>query len=109
MLCSLSGLQRRGDLGVRGGKKAGDLLGQRLVGGETSELALPEVKITPGQAVEIGGVVVSRSHGATIADRAANAAFAGAKRALSHCGISAKVTRSAVNGRSPRSGTRSKA
>jgi hypothetical protein len=48
MLCSLSRLYRRCNLGVRGRKQAGDLLGQRLVGAEAGELALPEVEITPG-------------------------------------------------------------
>lgn len=91
-MCSLGRLHRRGNLGVRGSEKAGDLLGQRLVGGETGELALPEVEITPGQAVEIGRVVVFGGHALTIADHGRNAAFAGANRSLSHCGISAKVT-----------------
>jgi len=93
MTCSLSHLDRRGDLRVRGSEETGDLFGQSLVGGEPGELALPEVEIAPGQAIEIGRVVVFRGHSGTIAHRRRNAAFALAKRALSHCGIGAKVTR----------------
>ena len=55
-MCSLGRLHRRCNLGVRGREQAGDLFGQRLVGGEPGELALPEVEISPGQAVEIGRV-----------------------------------------------------
>ena len=94
-MCSLSRLYRRCNLGVRGRKQAGDLFGQRLIGGEAGELALPEVEITPGQAVEIGRVVVFGGHGSTIAHRGAHwslgAAFARANAVLSHCGIGAKV------------------
>ena len=94
-------LHRRRDLGIRGGEQACDLLGQRLIGGKSGELALPEVEIAPGQPVEIGtGIgatadgrfVVFRGHPATIAYRAADAAFADAKPFLSHCGIGANVT-----------------
>ena len=92
-MCSLGRLQRRCNLGVRGSEKPGDLFGQRLVGREPGELALPEVEIAPGQSVEIAGrFVVFGGHALTIADRGDNVAFAGAKRSLSHCGIGAKVT-----------------
>ena len=53
-MCSLGCLYRGCNLGVRGSEQAGDLFGQRLVAGEPGELALPEVKIAPGQTVEIG-------------------------------------------------------
>ncbi len=97
MRCSLDRLYRRRDMSVRRGEQAGDLLGHRLVGGQSGELALPEVEITPGQFVEIGAriggcVVVFGGHALTIADHDANAAFARANVALSHCGSSAKVT-----------------
>jgi hypothetical protein len=92
MMCSLGRLYRRCNLGVRGSEEAGDLFGQRLVGGEPGELALPEVEITPGQAVEIGWIVVFGGHARTIAHRRRNAAFARANRSLSHCGIGAKVS-----------------
>ena len=59
------------------GSEAGDLFGQRLVGG-AGELA-HRVEITPGQAVEIGWIVVFK-YARTIADRGSNAAFARAKR-----------------------------
>ena len=94
-------LHRRRDLGIRGGEQACDLLGQRLIAGKPGELALPEVEIAPGQPVEIGAgigatadgrFVVFRGHPATIAYRAADAAFADAKPFLSHCGIGANVT-----------------
>ncbi len=89
----MDGLHRGGNLGVRGREEARDLLGQGLVGGEAGELALPEVEIAPGQPVEIGRLfVVFRGHAATIAYRGADAAFAGAKPFLSHCGIGANVT-----------------
>ncbi|MEA3068043.1 MAG: hypothetical protein QOK41_1450 [Sphingomonadales bacterium] len=91
-MCSLGRLDRRCNLGVRGREQAGDLFGQRLVGGKPGKLVLPEVEITPGQAVEIGRIVVFGGHGPTIAHRRINAAFAGANRSLSHCGIGAKVT-----------------
>ena len=91
-MCSLSRLHRRRNLGVRGSEQAGDLFGQRLVGREPGELALPEVEITPGQAVEIGRIVVFGGHARTIAHRGLKEAFAGANRSLSHCGIGAKVT-----------------
>jgi hypothetical protein len=61
-MCSLGRLQRAGNLGVRGSEKAGDLLGQRLVGGEAGELALPEVEIAPGKLVEIACIVVFGGH-----------------------------------------------
>ena len=66
-MCSLGRLQGAGNLGVRGSEKAGDLLGQRLVGGEPGELALPEVEIAPGKLVEIACIVVFGGHPRTIA------------------------------------------
>ena len=90
-MCSLGGLQGGGHLGVRGSEKACNLFGQRLVGGKAGELTLPEVEIAPGKPIEIACVVVFRGHEATIAHRRANGSFARANRALSHCGISAKV------------------
>ena len=92
MLSSFGRLQRRGELGVRGSEKTGNLFGQRLVGSQPGKLALPEVEVTPRQAVEIGCIVAVGRHVRTIADRAANTAFAGANPALSHCGIGAKVS-----------------
>ena len=61
-MCSLGRLHCAGNLGVRGSEKAGNLLGQRLVGGEPGELALPEVEIAPGKLVEIACVVVFGGH-----------------------------------------------
>ena len=61
-MCSLGRLQGAGNLGVRGSEKAGDLLGQRLVGGEPGELALPEVEIAPGKLVKIACIVVFGGH-----------------------------------------------
>ena len=61
-MCSLGRLQGAGNLGVRGSEKAGDLLGQRLVGGEPGELVLPEVEIAPGKLVEIACIVVFGGH-----------------------------------------------
>ena len=61
-MCSLGRLQSAGNLGVRGSEEAGDLLGQRLVGGEPGELALPEVEIAPGKLVEIACIVVFGGH-----------------------------------------------
>lgn len=103
MLSSLGGLQGACNLCVRGREEPRYLFGQRLVGGEASKLALPEVEIAPSQAIEISAVVTFRGHEVTIAHRRPNAAFAGAKRALSHCGIRAKVRRADVNACSPRS------
>ena len=91
-MCSLGRLDRRCNLGVRGREQAGDLFGQRLVGAQAGELTLPEIEITPGQAVEIGRIVVFGGHARTIAHRGGNAAFARANRSLSHCGIGANVT-----------------
>ena len=68
-MCSLSRLYRRCNLGVRGREQAGDLFGQRQVGGKPGKLVLPEVEIAPGQAVEIGRIVVFGGHGPTIAHR----------------------------------------
>ena len=63
-MCSLGRLQGAGNLGVRGSEEAGDLLGQRLVGGEPGELALPEVEIAAREPVKIANVVLFRGHGA---------------------------------------------
>ena len=92
-MCSLGRLDRRRNLGVRGREQTGDLFGQRLVGAEPGELALPEVEITPGQAIEIGRIVVFGGHVRTITHRGVNAAFACANSSLSHCGIGANVTK----------------
>jgi len=62
-------LQGAGDLCVRGSEKARDLFGQRLVGGEPGELALPEIEIASGKLVEIARVVVVGGHARTIAHR----------------------------------------
>lgn len=61
-MCSLGRLQSAGNLGVRGSEEARDLLGQRLVGGESGELALPEIEIAPGKLVEIACIVVFGGH-----------------------------------------------
>ena len=91
-----------GELGVRSRKQARDLVGQRLVSGEPRELVLPQVEIAPGQAIELALValrglalrgVVFRGHEAIIAHHDDNASLACANRALSHCGIGAKVAR----------------
>ena len=92
----MDSLHCRRNLGVRGREQAGDLLGERLVGGEPGKLALPKVEISPGQLVEIGTrtagrFIVFRGHETTIAYRLTIAAFAGANPILSHCGIGAKV------------------
>ena len=59
---SLSDLQDGCDLCVRSREKAGDLVSQRLVGGEPGKLALPEVEIAPGKLVEIACIVVFGGH-----------------------------------------------
>jgi len=94
---TLGGLYCRRNLGIRDRKKPGDLLGKGLVGGEPGELALPEIEIASRQGVEIAraaarGVVVSGDHAGTIDHRAHQGVFAGAKAALSHCGIGATLT-----------------
>ena len=61
-MCSLGRLQGAGNLAVRGSEKARDLFGQRLVGGEPGELALPEVEIAPGKLIEIACIVVCGGH-----------------------------------------------
>ena len=61
-MCSLDRLQCACNLGVRGSEQAGDLLGQRLIGGEPGKLVLPEVEIAPGKLVEIGCIVVFGGH-----------------------------------------------
>ena len=74
--------QHRGELRIRGCEKTGDLLGQGLVGGQPRQLALPKIKISPGQAIKFGSRVVRfRGHGPTIAHRGYNASVAGAKLA----------------------------
>jgi hypothetical protein len=89
---SLGGLYCGRNLRVRGREETGDLLGERLVGGQSRELALPKIEVSPRQPVEIGGaIVVFRGHWRTIADRVTDAPFADAKPALSHCGIGANV------------------
>ncbi len=45
---TLGGLYCRRNLGIRGRKKPRDLLGERRIGGESRELALPEIEVTPG-------------------------------------------------------------
>ena len=80
-MCSLSRLYRRCNLGVRGRKQAGDLFGQRLIGAQAGELALPEVEETPGQAVEIGRVVVfggTSSLAPTVRSKSPVSSFSGA-------------------------------
>ncbi len=80
MSCSLGRLHCRRDLCVRGREQASDLLGHRLVRGQSGKLGLPKIEVTPGQLVEVGTgigavtgslVVVFRSHDRTIADRIA--------------------------------------
>ena len=93
MRCSLRRLQGACNLAVRGREQPGDLLGQRLVGSEPGELALPEVEIAPGQSIEFAGFVVFRGHAGTIAHRRRAASFAVPKPVLSHCGIGGKVHR----------------
>jgi hypothetical protein len=89
---SLGGLYCGRNLRVRGREETGDLFGERLIGRQPRKLALPKIEVAPRQPVEVGGgVVVFRGHGRTIADRVTDAPFAGAKPALSHCGIGAKV------------------
>ena len=83
-------LHRRSELGVRGREQARDLFGQRLVGGQSGKLILPQVEVAPGQPIEITRVVF-RGHAASIAHPDDNASLACANRALSHCGIGAKV------------------
>jgi hypothetical protein len=58
----LGRLQGAGNLGVCGSEEPCDLLGQRLVGGEPGELALPEVEIAPGKLIEIACIVVFGGH-----------------------------------------------
>ncbi|NQW52981.1 MAG: hypothetical protein HQ465_17235 [Rhodospirillales bacterium] len=96
----MGNLQCRSDLGIRSREQTGNLLGHRLVRRESGQLSLPQIEVSPGQPVEIGArigcrtgcrVVVSGDHRPTITHRRADAAFASAKVALSHCGIGAKV------------------
>jgi len=64
----LCGLERGGDLRIRGCEQPGHLLAEPGIGRQTGELALPKVEIAAGQSVEIGGlVVVFRGHERTIA------------------------------------------
>jgi hypothetical protein len=65
---ALSGLERGGDLRIRGREQPGHLLVERGIGRQAGQLALPKVEIAAGQSVEIGGlVVVFQSHAPTIA------------------------------------------
>ena len=69
MRCSLDCLECRGDLSVCSREESSYLLGHCLIGGESGELGLPEIEISPGQLVEIGTrtawrVVVFRGHAA---------------------------------------------
>ena len=61
---SLGDLQDGCDLCVRSREKAGNLLGQGLVGRHAGELVLPQVEITARQPVELGAVILFRGHGA---------------------------------------------
>jgi hypothetical protein len=83
-------LHGRCDLRVRSSKKTRNLIGQRLVGSQPGKLVLPEVEIAPGKPIEITRVVFG-GHVPSIAHRHDNAPLACANRALSHCGIGAKV------------------
>ena len=67
---TLGSLYCRRNLGIRGSEQPGDLLGQRLIGGEAGKLALPQIEIAPGQPVEIAGGFVS--HVLTIDHRCTN-------------------------------------
>jgi hypothetical protein len=63
MRSSLGGLYCGRNLRVRGREEAGDLFGERLIGRQSRQLALPEIEVAPRQPVEIGGsVVVFRGH-----------------------------------------------
>lgn len=62
MMSSLSRLQCTRNLGVRGRKKASDLLGECLVRREPGQLTLPQVEIAPGQSIEVACVVVFGGH-----------------------------------------------
>ena len=64
---TLGSLYCRRNLRVRGSEQPGDLLGQRLVGGKTGQLALPQIEVAPGQPVEVArgftsGFVGFRGH-----------------------------------------------
>ena len=50
---TLGSLYCRRNLRVRCSEEAGDLLGQRLIGGKAGQLALPQIEIAPGQFVEV--------------------------------------------------------
>ena len=64
---SLGGLYRRRNLGIRGREETGDLFGERLVGRQSRQLALPKVEVAPRQPVEFGRrIVVFRCHIRTI-------------------------------------------
>jgi hypothetical protein len=58
----LGRLQDTCNLAVRGSEKASDLLGQRLVGRQPGELALPQVEIAPGKSIEVACIVVFGGH-----------------------------------------------
>jgi hypothetical protein len=95
MRATLGGLYCRRNLGIRGREQPHDLFGQRLVGGQTGELALPQIEVTPRQPVEIAFAarlgIVGIGHHRTITHGRAEPLFADANLALSHCGIGAKV------------------
>jgi hypothetical protein len=67
MLGTLSHLEDRCDLGVRGSEQARNMLGQGRVGGEAGQLVLPQIEIAPGQPIDVGRIVVVGSHSCTIA------------------------------------------
>jgi hypothetical protein len=92
-------LQCSRNLRVRGREQPGYLLGQRLVGSQGRQLALPEIQITPGQPIEIARLAIggraSRgiclvSHDGIIAHRSSLCSHT-QTAPLSHCGIGAKV------------------
>ncbi|MBN9487158.1 MAG: hypothetical protein J0H44_08040 [Alphaproteobacteria bacterium] len=96
MGASLGGLYGGRNLCVRGREQAGDLLGQRRIGRQPGKLALPQIEVTPGQAVEFARQrILVRTH--VIGAHAAIIAHCPARLLrscpgyLSHCGIGAKV------------------
>ena len=94
---TLGSLYCRRNLRVRCSEKTGDLLGQRLVGGKTGQLALPQVEVAPGHSVEIARGSARRfvgfgGHAVHYKPSTRERAFADAKVALSHCGIGANLT-----------------
>src|SRR5258707_1282542 len=55
---SLGGLYCRRNLRVRGREETGDLLGERLIGRQSRQLALPKIEVAPRQPVEFGRRIV---------------------------------------------------